>query len=65
MAVGKLTVAGAGRFRSLRIRTENAEAARLYERVGFTLAAGVPSCTHTLALTHLSATNPAREFPGG
>jgi GNAT superfamily N-acetyltransferase len=38
------------RFRSLRVRTESAAAGRLYERLGFVPAVGVPNCTHTLAL---------------
>jgi GNAT superfamily N-acetyltransferase len=37
-------------FRSLRVRTENATAGRLYERLGFTPAIGASDCTHTLVL---------------
>jgi GNAT superfamily N-acetyltransferase len=38
------------RFRSLRLRTESAAAGRLYERLEFVPAVGVPDCTHTLIL---------------
>jgi GNAT superfamily N-acetyltransferase len=38
------------RFRSLRVRTENAAAGRLYGQLGFVPAVGVPDCTHTLVL---------------
>jgi GNAT superfamily N-acetyltransferase len=40
--------AARGRFRSLRVRTENAEAGRLYERLEFDPAARLPDCTHFL-----------------
>jgi GNAT superfamily N-acetyltransferase len=43
--------AATGRFRILHLRTANPEAARLYQRLGFTAAVGVPDCTHTLALS--------------
>jgi GNAT superfamily N-acetyltransferase len=42
-------VAG-GRFRLLRLRTENASAAGFYERLGFHPVVGVPDCTHVLEL---------------
>ena len=42
--------AARGRFRSLRLRTENGDAGRLYERAGFVPAVGVPDCTHFLRL---------------
>ena len=42
--------AARGRFRSLRVRTESAGAGRLYERLGFVPAVGVPACTHALRL---------------
>jgi GNAT superfamily N-acetyltransferase len=48
-----------GRFRSVRVRTENAVAARLYERLGFVPAIGSPDCTHSLALVTIS--EPTRE----
>jgi GNAT superfamily N-acetyltransferase len=38
------------RFRSLRVRTEGAAAGRLYGRLGFVPAVGVPDCTHILVL---------------
>jgi ribosomal protein S18 acetylase RimI-like enzyme len=38
------------RFQSLRVRTENAAAARLYERLGFASVNGVPDSTHTLVM---------------
>jgi GNAT superfamily N-acetyltransferase len=38
------------RFRSLHVRTESAAAGRLYERLGFVPAVGVPDCTHILVL---------------
>ncbi|MFT3883034.1 MAG: GNAT family N-acetyltransferase [Gemmatales bacterium] len=39
-----------GRFQLLRVRTENAEAGRLYEKMGFTQEVNVPECTHSLEL---------------
>jgi GNAT superfamily N-acetyltransferase len=39
-----------GRFRLLRVRTENAEAGWLYQRLGFVPAVDVPDCTHLLWL---------------
>jgi len=39
-----------GRFDSLRVRTENPEAASFYERLGFRRRIGVADCTHTLEL---------------
>jgi GNAT superfamily N-acetyltransferase len=43
--------AARGRFQSLRVRTENTEAGRLYERLGFAAVTGVPDCTHVLDLS--------------
>jgi ribosomal protein S18 acetylase RimI-like enzyme len=40
--------AAAGRFRVLRVRTENSDASRLYQRVGFQPVAGTADCTHLL-----------------
>jgi GNAT superfamily N-acetyltransferase len=40
-----------GVFDSLRLRTENPEAARFYEALGFRPCAGVADCTHIRALT--------------
>lgn len=42
--------AASGRFTSLRLRTENADASRLYERLGFEATSGIPDCTHVLAI---------------
>ncbi len=50
--------AAAGRFRRLRVRTENAQAGRLYERLGFLPVFGMADCTHVLELAE-SAANPA------
>lgn len=38
------------KFRLLRVRTENAAAGRLYERLGFVPGVDMPDCTHTLVL---------------
>jgi GNAT superfamily N-acetyltransferase len=45
--------AAAGRFRSLRVRTEGATASRLYEGLGFAPARGAPECSHVLVLAAL------------
>jgi ribosomal protein S18 acetylase RimI-like enzyme len=42
--------AACGRFRVLRLRTGNENAARLYERLGFVATTGEPDCTHRLSL---------------
>jgi len=39
-----------GPFVTLRLRTANAAAARLYERLGFLRVDGVPDCTHVMEL---------------
>jgi GNAT superfamily N-acetyltransferase len=39
-----------GRFGSLRLRTESAQAAAFYERLGFRRQVEVPDCTHVLQL---------------
>jgi GNAT superfamily N-acetyltransferase len=65
--VGNLLVqavlqAARNRFRLLRVRTENATAGRLFERLGFVPAVGVPDCSHTLVLsTPRHAPDPAVE----
>jgi GNAT superfamily N-acetyltransferase len=46
-------------FRLLRVRTENAAAGRLYERLGFVPAVGVADCTHTLVLGTPRGSEPA------
>jgi hypothetical protein len=38
-------------FDSLRLRTENPEAARFYEALGFQPCAGTADCTHILTPT--------------
>jgi GNAT superfamily N-acetyltransferase len=48
--VQTLVAAAQGRFRSLRLRTENREAAVFYERLGFRPQFGAPDCTHILDL---------------
>ncbi len=53
MGVGRRLVqaviaAAAAHFGTLRVRTENPEAGRLYERLGFRPVAGVADCTHCL-----------------
>jgi GNAT superfamily N-acetyltransferase len=42
--------AATGRFKRLRVRTENPEAGRLYRRHGFRPAVGEADCTHTFEL---------------
>jgi len=39
-----------GRFRRLRLRTQNPAAARLYERLGFQRSPGAEDCTHVMDL---------------
>jgi len=54
--------ASAGHFRRLRVRTENPQAGRLYERLGFVPVAGEADCTHALELAEaepIAAPNPA------
>jgi ribosomal protein S18 acetylase RimI-like enzyme len=48
--VREVIAAARGRFDHLHLRTGNTAAARLYERVGFCRCAGVPDCTHVMAL---------------
>jgi GNAT superfamily N-acetyltransferase len=45
-----VSAAAIRRFRMLRVRTENPEAARLYERLGFRQVAGIADCTQALDL---------------
>ncbi len=42
--------AATGQFRRLRVRTENPQAGRLYERLGFVPVAREADCTHALDL---------------
>lgn len=46
--VAEIIEAARGRFDSLRLRTGNPEAARLYERLGFRPRADVAHCSHVL-----------------
>lgn len=46
--------AAAGRFCRLRVRTENAAAGRMYERLGFTRIEGDTDCTHALELADIA-----------
>jgi hypothetical protein len=50
-----VVAAAAGSFCSLRVRTENPGAGRLYERLGFTPVEG-PDCTHLLRLDASAST---------
>jgi GNAT superfamily N-acetyltransferase len=52
--VDAVIAAAAGRFHTLRLRTENPVAARFYERRGFVASRGVESCTHLLHLPERS-----------
>jgi len=51
--VRAVVAAAAGRFQRLRVRTENPDAGRLYERLGFHPAAGEAECTHVMELVGL------------
>jgi GNAT superfamily N-acetyltransferase len=57
--VKTVIAAATGRFRRLRVRTENAEAARLYERLGFEPVEGDGECTHILELEDCSLNSPS------
>jgi GNAT superfamily N-acetyltransferase len=46
--VRAIIAAATGRFQRLRVRTENPEACRLYQKLGFQPLAGVTDCTHCL-----------------
>ena len=48
--VAEVIAAARGRFGTLRLRTENEAAARLYERMGFRWCAGLADCTHLMEL---------------
>ena len=48
--VTEIVEAARGRFEHLHLRTESAEAARLYERLGFVRRADVPYCSHVREL---------------
>jgi len=43
--------AARGTFDTLRLRTENSNAARLYEQMGFRRCGGVADCTHIMELS--------------
>jgi GNAT superfamily N-acetyltransferase len=48
--VQEVIAAAQGSFDTLRLRTQNPAAARLYERTGFLRCAGVPDCAHLMEL---------------
>jgi ribosomal protein S18 acetylase RimI-like enzyme len=48
--VAEVVVAAGGTFGTLRLRTENEGAARLYERMGFRRCADLADCTHLMEL---------------
>lgn len=48
--VGEVIAAARGPFDTLRPRTGNPAAARLYERLGFRRASGLANCTHLMEL---------------
>ena len=48
--VTAIVQAARGRFQRLRLRTQNPEAARLYERLGFRAAVDATDCTHVMEL---------------
>jgi GNAT superfamily N-acetyltransferase len=48
--VQEVIAACSGCFRSLRLRTETAEASRLYSALGFQECVSVPDCTHVMEL---------------
>lgn len=48
--VGEVVEAARGPFDTLRLRTQNPAAARLYERLGFRHNPGSPDCTHLMDL---------------
>ncbi len=52
--VEAVVAAAMGRFRSLRVRTENPDAARFYECLGFANITGDLECTHVLELSSKS-----------
>jgi GNAT superfamily N-acetyltransferase len=49
--VTTIVEAARGRFSTLRLHTSNPDAARLYERLGFSRRADAARCTHTLEIT--------------
>jgi GNAT superfamily N-acetyltransferase len=49
--VAEVVAAARGVFDRLRLRTENPEAARFYERLGFRPCVGQDDCTHLLELS--------------
>ncbi|HXD98310.1 MAG TPA: GNAT family N-acetyltransferase [Candidatus Acidoferrum sp.] len=48
--VAEIVAAARGRFGRLRLRTQNPEAARLYEQLGFRRSADERDCTHVMDL---------------
>jgi len=49
--VSEVMAAARGTFDTLRLRTENSNAARLYEQMGFRRCGGVADCTHIMELS--------------
>jgi GNAT superfamily N-acetyltransferase len=49
--VAEVVTAARGTFDRLRLRTDDPDAARFYERLGFRPRAGLEHCTHALELT--------------
>ena len=49
--VAEIIAAARGPFDSLRLRTANPGASRLYESLGFRPCSDVPDCTHVMVLT--------------
>ena len=49
--VQEVIAAARGPFETLRLRTQNPEAARLYERMGFLPSTAVPDCSHLMELS--------------
>ena len=56
--VRSVLAAAHGKFRLLRVRTENPVAGHLYERLGFQLVIGATDCTHMLALQFAEQPHP-------
>jgi ribosomal protein S18 acetylase RimI-like enzyme len=48
--IAEVVAAAHGAFDTLRLRTQNPEAARLYEALGFRRSDGTSECTHVMAL---------------
>ena len=51
LKVTEVIAAARGTFDTLSLRTENSNAARLYEQMGFRRCGGVADCTHIMELS--------------